>query len=55
QLVEKLMYYGISAITLNITGSERHEGLRACVSQTGMDRLGELEARLKAFNKDHAK
>ena len=32
-LLRELLYYGISAITLEITGSERKEGLRACVSQ----------------------
>ena len=31
QLLEELLYYGISAISLSICGSERHEGLRACV------------------------
>ncbi len=31
QLIEALVYYGISAISLAITGSERTEGLRACV------------------------
>ena len=53
ELVEKLLYYGISAISLTTTGSDRHEGLRACVSLTGQDRFKELENRLKAFNKDH--
>ena len=32
-LLEKFLYYGISAISLVTTGSERTEGLRACVSQ----------------------
>ena len=49
-LLEELLYYGISAITLDITGSERSEGLRACVSQTQPSQFGELEKRLKAFN-----
>ncbi len=31
-LIEELLHYGISAISLDITGSERNEGLRACVS-----------------------
>jgi len=53
QLVEELLYYGISAIGLATTGSERPEGLRACVSQTGRDRLRELEERLRRFNADH--
>jgi aspartate/methionine/tyrosine aminotransferase len=52
-LLEKLLYYGISAITLDITGSERTEGLRACVSLVNRDQFPELESRLKAFNSDH--
>ena len=53
ELVEELLYYGISAISLTTTGSDRHEGLRACVSLTGQDRFPDLESRLKSFNKDH--
>ena len=52
ELLEKLLYYGISAITLDITGSERTEGLRACVSLVTRSRFPELEERLKAFNKE---
>lgn len=52
-LLEKLLYYGISAISLDITGSERHEGLRACVSQISSDQFPVLEERLKAFRKNH--
>jgi len=55
ELVEELLYYGISAISLTTTGSDRHEGLRACVSLTGQDRFKDLEDRLKSFNKDHSK
>ena len=51
-LVEELLYYGISAISLVTTGSDR-EGVRACVSLTGEERFGELEERLKAFQADH--
>ena len=53
QLVEELLYYGISAISLETTGSRRVEGIRACVSLTGRDRFPELEARLKHFDGDH--
>jgi aspartate/methionine/tyrosine aminotransferase len=53
QLLGELLYYGISAITLNITGSTRLEGLRACVSQVRRDQLETLEYRLKKFNQDH--
>ena len=52
-LLEELLYYGISAIALDITGSERSEGLRACVSQTQPSQFAELEERLKAFRKNH--
>lgn len=53
QLIEELLYYGISAISLAITGSERTEGLRACVSQVQRNQFSELEERLKKFNSDH--
>lgn len=54
QLLKNLLSYGISAITLDITGSER-EGLRACVSMVPRELFGELEKRLKIFNEDHQK
>jgi aspartate/methionine/tyrosine aminotransferase len=54
-LMEKMLYYGISAITLDITGSERHEGIRACVSLVQRSQFHALEERLKRFNEDHKK
>ncbi|MFO7827993.1 MAG: pyridoxal phosphate-dependent aminotransferase [Bacteroidales bacterium] len=53
-LLEKLLYYGISAIALATTGSERTEGLRACVSQIQRGQLNDLEERLKIFNQHHS-
>ncbi len=53
QLVEELLYYGISAISLEITGSERTEGLRACVSQIDPDQIPILEQRLTRFREHH--
>jgi aspartate/methionine/tyrosine aminotransferase len=53
ELLEELLYYGVSAISLDITGSDRHEGLRACVSQVSRNQFGDLEQRLKRFNADH--
>lgn len=53
ELVAELLYYGISAITLDITGSERSEGLRACVSQIKPEQIPVLEYRLKAFKSAH--
>jgi len=52
-LVEEFMYYGISAISLAGTGSERTEGLRACVSFIADDQFPMLEERLKAFKANH--
>jgi len=53
ELIEEFIYYGISAISLKITGSERTEGIRACVSQTSEKQYSDLEYRLKEFNKNH--
>nr|NQU90204.1 pyridoxal phosphate-dependent aminotransferase [Bacteroidota bacterium] len=53
-LLEKFLYYGISAITLDITGSERHEGIRACVSLIKRSQFQHLEERLKKFHADHS-
>ncbi len=53
ELLEELLYYGISAIALKITGSERTEGMRACVSQVLPEQFDTLEYRLKRFNEDH--
>lgn len=53
ELVEELLYYGISAISLSTTGSDRHEGLRACVSMTGPEQFPQLEERLKLFHRQH--
>lgn len=53
QLVEELLYYGVSAISLATTGSSRTEGIRACVSLTGRDRFAALEERLRRFDTDH--
>ncbi len=53
ELVGELLYYGISAIALNITGSAFPEGLRACVSQVRRDQFSILEERLKCFAEDH--
>lgn len=53
ELLEELLYYGISAITLDITGSERKEGIRACVSLVQRSQFPTLEERLKTFHKNH--
>ncbi|PKP21694.1 MAG: aminotransferase [Bacteroidetes bacterium HGW-Bacteroidetes-20] len=53
ELLQEFLYYGISAITLSITGSERTEGLRACVSLVHEDQLPVLEKRLQVFRQNH--
>jgi hypothetical protein len=53
ELLGELINYGISAISLDITGSERKEGLRACVSLVPRKLFRDLELRLKMFREDH--
>lgn len=53
ELIERLMYYGISAITLSTTRSEHTEGLRACVSLVNRSQFPDLEARLKKFGEHY--
>lgn len=53
ELLNEMLYYGISAISLAITGSERLEGIRACVSLVRRDQFKDLEYRLKRFSEDH--
>ncbi|HEX4824420.1 MAG TPA: pyridoxal phosphate-dependent aminotransferase [Candidatus Polarisedimenticolaceae bacterium] len=52
-LILELLHYGVSAISLDATGSCRREGLRACVSLTGPELFGTLEERVRAFHEDH--
>ncbi len=52
-LLFELLHYGISAITLETTGSCRLEGLRACVSMTGPEQYETLRYRLERFHQDH--
>ena len=48
-LMLELMKYGISTITLKSTGSNRHEGLRVCISFVDDNDMPVLEERLKKF------
>ncbi len=50
QLNKELLHYGISAISLESAGSDRTEGLRACVSLVSRDQFPELKRRLQLFN-----
>ncbi|NOX86825.1 MAG: pyridoxal phosphate-dependent aminotransferase [Chlorobi bacterium] len=53
ELLHELLYYGISAISLLITGSKRAEGIRACVSLVQREQFSDLEFRLRKFHEDH--
>ena len=53
ELLKELLYYGISTISLDITGSERTEGLRICVSLVPWELFDDLEIRLRKFKEDH--
>lgn len=53
ELLREFLYYGVSAISLSTCGSERSEGLRACVSLTPRSQFPMLEERLKLFNENH--
>ena len=52
-LLKELVYYGISAISLLITGSSHKEGIRACTSLIRHDQMPVLKERLIQFHKDH--
>ncbi|MFV0390769.1 MAG: aminotransferase class I/II-fold pyridoxal phosphate-dependent enzyme [Paludibacteraceae bacterium] len=49
ELMKQFLYYGISAISLAITGSDNPNGLRACVSFVWMDQMDELDRRVGEF------
>jgi aspartate/methionine/tyrosine aminotransferase len=51
-LNKALLYYGISAICLDETGSKK-EGLRACVSQISRNQFPDLEERLQKFHEHY--
>ena len=51
KMVNKLIYYGISAISLASTGAQR-EGMRGCVSCIREDQYEQLDQRLALFNRD---
>lgn len=53
KLVNKLIYYGVSAISLESTGACR-EGMRGCASSIREDQYEQLEERLRKFNEDYS-
>src|SRR5664280_2356921 len=46
ELLWELLNYGVSAISLDITGSDRKDGLRACVSLVPRELFGDLDLSL---------
>lgn len=53
ELMKELLYYGVSAIPLNTTGSNQ-EGLRACTSFIKENQYALLEERMTLFEANHA-
>lgn len=52
ELLQELLYYGVSSISLSVTGSGQN-GVRACTSRMSEDLYEVLEERIKAFSQDH--
>ena len=52
ELLRELLYYGVSSISLAVTGSMQN-GVRACTSRMNNELYGILEERMKAFHEDH--
>ena len=52
ELLRELLYYGVSSISLALTGSGQ-KGVRACTSRMREDLYPVLEERMKAFREDH--
>jgi len=50
ELLRELLRYGISAISLKITGSQSNTGIRACVSMIDDEKITELEKRIALFS-----
>ncbi len=54
ELMKELMFYGISTVSLETTGSQQ-EGLRICTSFVKESQYEDLAYRLNAFHQDHSK
>lgn len=52
ELLRELLYYGVSSISLALTGSGQN-GVRACTSRMSDELYPVLEERMKAFREDH--
>ena len=54
ELVANLLFYGVSAIALDNTGSDE-EGIRACVSFVTHNQFAALDERLSLVNQNYSK
>ena len=52
ELLRELLYYGVSSISLALTGSGQN-GVRACTSRMSEELYPVLEERMRAFREDH--
>ena len=52
ELVKELLYYGVSSISLQTTGSTQ-QGVRACTSRMREELYPVMQERMKAFHADH--
>ena len=52
ELLRELLYYGVSSISLALTGSGQ-KGVRACTSRMKEELYPVLQERMKAFREDH--
>lgn len=52
ELLRELLYYGVSSISLETTGSGQ-PGVRACTSRMREELYSVMEERMKAFRLDH--
>jgi aspartate/methionine/tyrosine aminotransferase len=53
RLLKELLYYGVTALPLQLFGSSRSDGLRGCVALIDQQNLRVLAERLTRFRRDH--
>lgn len=53
RLFKELLYYGITALPLQLFGSSRSDGLRGCVALIDQQNLRVLAERIRRFRRDH--
>jgi len=54
RLLREMLLYGLSAIPLSVAGSKSTDGIRICVSKTGLDLMDEFDHRIHRFKEDHS-